>query len=524
MITDLPVSRVSPVLYLPFFTRTFRDQSAEGNHGTPTSEIRWQKFSGIDSLRYTGSNAKITVPDDASLQLTTGTIVIFGFLGRNLVGSQRIMAKRDGGGTNFDFNVSGSTIELYDGTVQSQATVSLVGKRSVFCGFSNGNKPKFGTDGVWQTDGNLDSVISVDDAPLTIGALYTSGYQTQDFYTCALLYPDVLTAAEISDLHDWGLERITPEVSSDKRYWDLGSAVRSNWYDQIAAWDLGELTQGTLADKSGNGHNGTVSGNVSPIPTVVGRAGRFNGTSSQIALPSQVNLGKTHTILGTFSGNTDNRMVVAYTTTHFAFYLFTNTWYYRAGAGNDVSWSDTPDANLHRYAIVRSGTSVELFIDGASQGTETLGADNDLTLQYIGSSGSSYYWVGDIKDLEFLNRAMSDDEIAADYRTYAKKVMFHEDWVGARPSVANETTGMLGDSGWSIESGTWKISESATWKGAECVVAGQLKYRGLLGASDWNTAEFGQESGTPTLTKNASDLQIDALAGEKIGVVRLTLG
>lgn len=528
MIHSLPVTRIQPVVFLPFFARTFRDHSGNGNHGTP-SGVAWTRRGGRDLLAFNASGEKVTISDSPELQGTSFSIfMLFDVLIASTAGD-RLVAKRDGGGTNYEtFLGSATAISVFDGATQSDfLSVAYAGKNTIAITGATGEKPKLYLDGVYEKEGDSTLTITADDADLLIGGSVTSPTAySRNPVACVVGYGDVLAAAEVADLHAYSQERGSPIIPSDRRYWDFGSRIRPQQADQIAAWDLGEISQRTAPDKSGNGYDGTVTGGVGPEQTIVGRAAKFGGAAvvNNVTLSATINLGKTHTILGTLSGNTSNTMVLALDTLNVALYLHSNIWYYRAGTGGQVTWANTPDGNFHRYAIVRSGTSVELFIDGVSLGGETLGADNDLTLRYIGNSAGLYCWVGTIKDIELRNRALSDAEIAADYAAYASKVMFHEDWAAARPSVANETSGMLGNTGWSIESGTWKISESATWEGAECVVAGQLKYRGLNGASGWTIAEFEQESGTPTLMKNAADLQIDALATEKIGVVRLTLG
>jgi len=101
---------------------------------------------------------------------------------------------------------------------------------------------------------------------------------------------------------------------------------------------------------------------------------------------------------------------------------------------------------------------------------------------------------------------------------------FDDDHSYQRVSLANETTGMLSNSGWEIQSGTWKLAETAAGvRYLSCIADGQLKWRGVAGVAGWTLREFEILAGTPTLTQNATDLQIDAVAGEQIGRIFLTV-
>lgn len=71
-----------------------------------------------------------------------------------------------------------------------------------------------------------------------------------------------------------------------------------------------------------------------------------------------------------------------------------------------------------------------------------------------------------------------------------------------------------------IQTGTWKVGNDSTGRHLLNVTDGQLKIP-LVGASGFTTDTF-EISGTPTLTKNANDLQVDAVAGEKIYSIILT--
>ena len=94
---------------------------------------------------------------------------------------------------------------------------------------------------------------------------------------------------------------------------------------------------------------------------------------------------------------------------------------------------------------------------------------------------------------------------------------------GWNESISNETSGFLSNTCWKINSGTWKVSNRSGYqKVLECVADGQLQYDGIKGADTWTTNDFEHVSGTATLTKADKYLQIDAVAGDKVGNINLT--
>jgi len=96
------------------------------------------------------------------------------------------------------------------------------------------------------------------------------------------------------------------------------------------------------------------------------------------------------------------------------------------------------------------------------------------------------------------------------------------DGKGWNESVANVTSGLLENTGFTVNTGTWKVSDRDGFnKVLECVADGQIE-QPLGGVSGWTTNTFELVSGTPTLIKNATNIQIDAVAGDKVGVISLS--
>ena len=88
-------------------------------------------------------------------------------------------------------------------------------------------------------------------------------------------------------------------------------------------------------------------------------------------------------------------------------------------------------------------------------------------------------------------------------------------------TTANQTSGFLSNSIFTINSGTWSVVDTGTQKVLNCVANGQLQLF-FTGADNLTTTTFETISGTPTITKNALNIQLNALAGEQIGIIRLS--
>ena len=80
---------------------------------------------------------------------------------------------------------------------------------------------------------------------------------------------------------------------------------------------------------------------------------------------------------------------------------------------------------------------------------------------------------------------------------------------------------VLSNSIFTINSGTWSVVDTGTQKVLNCVANGQLQLF-FTGADNLTTTTFETISGTPTITKNALNIQLNALAGEQIGIIRLS--
>jgi len=188
-------------LYHDYRAGHVQDLSGNANHGVMT-DIVWTG-QGISFP----VDAKITVADSAELQLTEGTLVVFGDFSSSK-GNGRLLSKRDGGGTNYEFFIRSTTgFQIYDGTDNSIIASDIYSKKYFAVNISDGEIPEGFTDGI--SIGTYDTALSLskDDASLIIGNYTTGGASTNNIFKAALIINRKLTATEHAELYA-ELERI----------------------------------------------------------------------------------------------------------------------------------------------------------------------------------------------------------------------------------------------------------------------------------------------------------------------------
>ena len=152
----------------------------------------------------------------------------------------------------------------------------------------------------------------------------------------------------------------------------------------------------------------------------------FNGSTDYISYNS-VNYGKSNSMVCRLKFNSiaSTQLIVASgVTSYFLTYeTGTNKIYYTAG-GSQVSVVYTPTVGeFVDIAVTRNGTSVKFFINGSQQGsTQTLDANNDLTIDTIGASNiPGNYFNGEIKYVKLFKSELTAEDIS----NYSNNSMFN---------------------------------------------------------------------------------------------------
>jgi len=242
----------------------------------------------------------------------------------------------------------------------------------------------------------------------------------------------------------------------------------------VGCWKLDETSGTTAADSSGKGHNGTLVNMTPPgcwIPGQIGNALSFDGTNDYVDLgtDSSLNFGSSepftvaawvkttenYGMIVSFRSSTDGGPVIDLAVGYEgraddpgkAMILVRQD----GGSGGyaNVKGGAVNDGQWHHMAAVRSSDgTVELFLDGVSQGTNS-GAESGgaitTDLRAIGSerrwvsdifgTADQRYLVGTIDDVRVYNRALGVAEIA----TLANILTYRGFSEGKAPSDSNTT-------------------------------------------------------------------------------------
>jgi hypothetical protein len=176
-----------------------------------------------------------------------------------------------------------------------------------------------------------------------------------------------------------------------------------------------------------------------------GKAYRFNNSGTfagnYLSIPIRY-YGTEHTIMlwaKWASGNSG--MLIGHDGDEYGLYYAGGSFWYATTAGTNLA-TYTPDTAWHHYAVVRSGTSVQLYIDGAPQGVKTHGNNNELRLQNIGSYNNGWEtWNGTIDEVMIFNRSVSSDEVNASYQNQAKALF--RNFTGLPSGMVNYTAAVV---------------------------------------------------------------------------------
>jgi hypothetical protein len=182
---------------------TIADRVA-GDVGTITGTVSQAKTDGRRGLEFQ-STGLLTYADSAARRLAGGqaSIVVLGKPVRQTATAQRLVSKRDAGGTSYDLYTSAAgTVTLYDGANARTLAATLI-RRNVFAvTLVNGAAAQGYIDGVALGAFSGVSTIAADDSPLRIGNYYDSTLPFQGAISRVLLLSRALTAREVSVLYE----------------------------------------------------------------------------------------------------------------------------------------------------------------------------------------------------------------------------------------------------------------------------------------------------------------------------------
>ena len=183
----------SLILYHDYRSGTLLDLSGNNNDGVATDIVLGHH------AQFPLTTSVITVADSAELQGTTFGLVVLGNFTQQ-ESDERLMSKRDGGGTNFDWYLSAGNVGFYEGSGIKNygAGINIIASTCLGLNVATGAIPVFFKDGISQgamTTGGVAS-ISADDAPLLIGNNIAANSNILSSVHAALQTNRELTATE----------------------------------------------------------------------------------------------------------------------------------------------------------------------------------------------------------------------------------------------------------------------------------------------------------------------------------------
>ena len=480
---------------------------------------------------------------NTSYNINSGTIIAM--ISRNaiLTGIQEIVY----GPTRHNLFFKENAVGMYDyggvpGFMPSGFNITDLNPHVVVIKFENGaDGVKFYVDG---TEGNTDTwTIGASSNELSVGYGPDSSLSGgADIHYLAISSSTTITAEQISKLSAELLSK--PYISTlTKKNFELPNP-EVDTTDLVGYWDLSKRDN-VVADLSGFGDEMTQVGGVVDTAGVFGRACKFYGTTGYLSktvsnyrsadsegtISAWIKLDALGAIQTIFSSD-DTGAGASYlnvqvsTTGKLTVYQNDN-----AGTPDGVASTNTLITDRwYHVCLSSSGSAYKLYINGVSETLSVLSGTNsgdwfaDTTLRdnvVIGAlirTSPFYFMNGTIDSVKVRSRQLTDAEVLAEYNEGARKLIYRNTFEDAQVTLGT-SSGEL--NGWLTQTGSFKTGEDSTGKHLLCVTDGQVKTR--LDRADLATTNTFSISGTPTLTKNTNDLQIDAVAGEKVYSVILTL-
>ncbi len=434
------------VAYYPFDGNA-NDISGNGHHGTIHGNVTLttgRKNDSNGAYQFPGQAMNyISVPNSSDLNNDSFTINAWVYTDKNDYNKNYIVDKgRDINVGTYRLGVDGvGACTKYNGTNgASVKKIPEVNQWHMITGTVSGNKAKFYIDGKLVSESTLSDNFKCNTSdPLTIGMHYYNGCPSGWAYAYygkiddLSIFNRALSAEEIAELYDFnGDYQISTQNKTASTYNNNNdNNLPNNLKRGLVAY---YPFDGNANDMSGNGHHGTVNGNVK---LTTGRKNDTNGAyqfpgqaMNYISVPNNANLNN-----NTF---TINAWVYTDRNDYGKNYIVDkgrdiNVGTYRLGVDfvgactkyngtNGASVKKIPEVNQwHMITGTVSGNKAKFYIDGKLVSESTL-SDNfkcntsdPLTIgmhYYNGCpSGWAYPYYGKIDDLRIYNRELSAEEI-----------------------------------------------------------------------------------------------------------------
>lgn len=435
----LPKLSADPVLFLPLWLGTLRDYSGYGHTVIQTDpDILWETRGGLDTIRSIGFGGRLIISNDAGLEaVTSSTLFISGII-RDPLGTNVLFSKRDAGGVQFEFDMSsagGGQFRLNDGIGVSTRNVSFDSLSSVAVTHQNSEKPLVYADGLLDGAMTAARTITANDSDIYILSFYNGALNAYSAYVSAIAwYPSALTAAEVAALHAWSQSLLTP-----RKQWP-GAGL------QYAGREKNLVADGDMEAPDTSAWTAAATVSLAKVPGT-----RTNGNGAQVMRSTWV------------SGSNG------------FFYQSVSTVgsYYRVRG-----WAKGD--GIHPARVSR-GTSVLWDSSGVTNWEYfdlTFVADTAAAPRFVTVANSAGYT--DWDDIEVWTSPVTYEPTDGD-------PLYVDNIQTARVSLADETAGQLSNTGYTIQSGKWKVQEDTSTgeRYIECISAGIISRRSNSAYGTW---------------------------------------
>ncbi|NIO75605.1 MAG: hypothetical protein GTN69_06925 [Armatimonadetes bacterium] len=495
MTLGLPFTDVLPVLRIDPWARTLRD-NAGGTAPAVEAGLEWLKNGQVYSLKATGSG-RLVAADTATLQaITDFTLFWWGDLYTPGL-TRTVLDKRDAGGTQlkvgFDYS-GGDRVLLYDGTNTRTRTVNLSGLRSACVTQESGSIGDVYLNGALSGPLSGASTITANDAAVTLLNAYDGSEPLLDRVSGLLLYAGTLSAEKIAALHAYALARSSPRTVASRLSWDRDNGVPVNDDGDTGSWDLGRITNGQIADRSGRDHHGTVVGGLTYARTSLGPGLYFQGDGNINVNVAASDISSTEGYVEVLF-RVQDKVATQYVWSSNAnirdrlFVSGSAVQYQRGSPAVTIVKAIAVNQWLHVVGAYENG-DMELFVNGESVGTDSFLDTSQATVASIGDFNNGGSLRVDSADVLYVRRGccpITATEVKQRWLRAATTTVFYEDMGTALPTTADISGqgARIPGTDYVIETGTWKVVEDSQDRWVECVSAGVLCRTNPYTAGTW---------------------------------------
>ncbi len=278
--------------------------------------------------------------------------------------------------------------------------------------------------------GTIPTALRTSTAPLRLGR---SAFATQyGYYDEVKIYNVALTSDQVKiDMNNGASENFGSSGSSEAALLDDGAGN-----PPVGEWKMDENSGTVVADTSGNGHAGSVSGTTTSIwqQGKYGSSLKFNGSNNYISFGNYLGLTNTLTISmwvkpSSSQANAYATILRKSTTANTGYGIeqnntTTNQYYFWYGNGSSLECATTyfslTAGTWQNLEITKSGTAIIIYINGtavnrctATSGTVATNPDSFTLGSYSG--GSARWWAGQQDDIKMYDYARTQSQVEYDY-------------------------------------------------------------------------------------------------------------